>query len=305
MKRNKNNSMRASALRIILSIALISVSAILLAMAEPTNTKKASRQVTVTGQPMMTFMVTNTNDSGAGSLRQAIIDANNNPGLDTIAFNIPGSGVHTITPATDLPTITEAVVIDGYTQPGASANTLAVGDNAVLLIQLDGTALPNSSGLNLSGANGSTVRGLVINSFSADVLANGSSNHTIAGNFLGTDPTGMTSVGTSAIAVSFQINSGNTIGGTTPAARNVMSAGGGVITLQTSTGNTVQGNYIGINAAGTAALPSFDGIFLNVNSTGNTIGGTAAGAGNVFGNFSDFGVRLEAGSGSNIVQGNL
>jgi hypothetical protein len=45
------------------------------------------------------------------------------PGLDTINFNIPGSGVKTIAPASPLPTITDAVVIDGYSQPGASANT--------------------------------------------------------------------------------------------------------------------------------------------------------------------------------------
>src|SRR6266446_4509359 len=84
-----------------------------------------------------TFTVTNTSDSGVGSLRQAILDANASSGPDTIAFNIPGSGVKTITPATTLPAITEQVTIDGYTQPGASMNTLANGDNAVLLIQLD------------------------------------------------------------------------------------------------------------------------------------------------------------------------
>jgi hypothetical protein len=288
MKKKQNNFARAFALQITLA-----VSAILLA---PTATPTAT--------PSNTFMVTNTNDSGAGSLRQAILDANNNPGLDTIAFNIPGSGVHTITPATDLATITEAVVIDGYTQSGASPNTLTIGDNAVLLIELAG---PNSNGigLNLGGSGGSTVRGLVINRFSTGVLANSSNNNTIAGNFLGTDPTGMISVGTGSIAVSFQVNSGNTIGGTTPVARNVISATGGVITLQTSTGNTMQGNYIGINAAGTGALPAFDGIFLNLNSTGNTIGGTASGAGNVFGNFSNSGVRVDAGSSSTTVQGNL
>ncbi len=74
-----------------------------------------------------TFTVTNTNDSGAGSLRQAILDANANPGLDTIAFNISGSGVHTIALSTTLDTITGPVFLDGYSQPGASANTLAVG----------------------------------------------------------------------------------------------------------------------------------------------------------------------------------
>src|SRR2546422_5413375 len=72
-----------------------------------------------------TFVVTNTNDSGAGSLRQAILLANTLPGTDTITFNITGGGVHTINLTSALPTITEAVVIDGYTQPGSSANTLA------------------------------------------------------------------------------------------------------------------------------------------------------------------------------------
>src|SRR5205814_7829969 len=86
-----------------------------------------------------TFTVTNTNDTGTGSLRQAITDANNHSGLDTIDFDIPATGVQTITPATALPDITDAVIIDGYTQPGASANTLAMGDNAQLLIHLDGS----------------------------------------------------------------------------------------------------------------------------------------------------------------------
>ena len=80
-----------------------------------------------------TFTVINTDDSGAGSLRQAILDANGNAGLDTIAFNIPGAGVHTISPATALPTITDPVVIDGYSQPGASPNTDPDGFNGTLL----------------------------------------------------------------------------------------------------------------------------------------------------------------------------
>src|SRR5690348_17869034 len=88
-----------------------------------------------------TFTVTNTGDSGTGSLRQAILDANANPGLDTIAFDITSgcaaSGVCTITPAGNLPTITDPVILDGYTQPGSSANTLAVGSNAILLIEID------------------------------------------------------------------------------------------------------------------------------------------------------------------------
>src|SRR5262245_14272617 len=75
-----------------------------------------------------TYTVTSIADSGAGTLRQAILDANANPGADTIAFNITGSGVHTITPTSTLPDITGAVTIDGYTQPGSLANTHAVGE---------------------------------------------------------------------------------------------------------------------------------------------------------------------------------
>ena len=70
-----------------------------------------------------TFTVTNTDDSGPGSLRQAIEDANTAVGADTIAFAIPGAGVHTITPLSLLPIIGSSVTIDGYTQPGSAPNT--------------------------------------------------------------------------------------------------------------------------------------------------------------------------------------
>src|SRR5216117_3333494 len=87
-----------------------------------------------------TFTVTNTSDSGAGSLRQAILDANANPGADTITFNIPGAGVQTIAPASVFAPITDTVTIDGYTQPGSSPNSNGPGlpDNSVHLIELDG-----------------------------------------------------------------------------------------------------------------------------------------------------------------------
>jgi hypothetical protein len=107
-----------------------------------------------------TFTVTNTSDSGAGSLRQAIDDANANPGADTIAFNIPGAGVHTITPLTDLPQITDGVTIDGYTQPGSSVNTDPIATNAALLIELHGVNQIDATGLSVgSFADGTTIRG--------------------------------------------------------------------------------------------------------------------------------------------------
>src|SRR5215471_7608095 len=97
------------------------------------------------------FTVTNTNDSGTGSLRQAITDANSMGG-GTINFNITGSGVHTISPLTVLPTITQTVTIDGYSQPGSSANTNppTQGLNAVILIELSGALGGNFDGLTLN-----------------------------------------------------------------------------------------------------------------------------------------------------------
>src|SRR5205085_8232721 len=87
----------------------------------------------------LVFTVTNTNDTGMGSLRQAILDANSMGG-GTINFTIPGGGVHTISPMTVLPTITQTVTIDGYSQPGSSPNPNppTMGIMATLLIELSG-----------------------------------------------------------------------------------------------------------------------------------------------------------------------
>jgi hypothetical protein len=109
-----------------------------------------------------TFTVTNVNDSGAGSLRQAVLDANNAAGADTIAFNITGSGVHTLVIGSGLPTITEALTIDGYTQSGSSANTHPVGQglDTVLRIEIEGT-LTTDPCLSV-GSSDVTIKGLVV-----------------------------------------------------------------------------------------------------------------------------------------------
>jgi hypothetical protein len=88
-----------------------------------------------------TFSVVNTSDGGLGSLRQAILDANANLGADSISFAIAGSGLQTIH-ALDTMIITDAVVIDGFTQSGALPNLLAVGNNAIYPIEIDGTGVP-------------------------------------------------------------------------------------------------------------------------------------------------------------------
>ena len=95
------------------------------------------------------------------TLRAAIQEANDTAGTDQIRFNIvSAASVKTISPASALPTITEAVTINGYSQTGASANTLATGNDAVLKIQLNGANAGPVNGLTIE-ASDSTIKGLV------------------------------------------------------------------------------------------------------------------------------------------------
>jgi hypothetical protein len=258
-----------------------------------------------------TFTVTNTNDSGAGSLRQAITDANNHAGLDTIGFDIPGSGVHTIMPASGLPPIMDPVVIDGYTQPGASQNTLTNGDNAVLLIVLNATAA--GVGLNITGpGSGSTVRGLVINRGSDGIQLTASAiNCTIEGNFIGTDATGKNGLGNLRGIANFGCDN-LLIGGTAPAARNIVSANSGIgVLVSSANNNMIQGNFIGTDVTGANALGNgTDGIQITGGiASGNLIGGTTAAARNIISGNGGSGIDISAGSGQQVsghtVQGNF
>ncbi len=250
--------------------------------------------------PDPAFVVTNTNDTGPGSLRQAILNANATPGAQMITFNIPGSGVQTIVPLSELPQITDSVTIDGYSQPGASVNTLAQGNDAVLLIELNGSNV--SVALDIH-ANNCIVRGLVINRAIGSVgLSLWTSNNLVEGNFIGTDATGTISLGNANGVRVISSNSNNTIGGTTAAARNVISGNSfyGIITGSLADGVKVQGNYIGTNAAGTSVLAnSFGGVY--VQGRDNLIGGTMPGAGNVIAG-GETGVWIHN---STSVQGNL
>lgn len=130
-----------------------------------------------------TFIVFNTNDGGAGSLRQAINNANASPGVDTIKFNLPAGGGSTLTPGSPLPTITDPVIIDGYSQIGTSPNTQADGINAALVIEIDGTNVGVVDPCLTITAGGTTVRGLVINRCRFGMRLDGAGGNTIQGNF--------------------------------------------------------------------------------------------------------------------------
>ncbi|HEX8220430.1 MAG TPA: S-layer homology domain-containing protein [Chloroflexia bacterium] len=256
-----------------------------------------------------TFTVTNTNDSSTGSLRQAILNANANPGADTINFNIPGDGVHRITPVTALPGISEAVTIDGYTQPGASANTNPFGQglNSTLLIELDGANI-GESGL-VVGASNTVIRGLVLNgfrnqgSYQSAIYVN-ATNVKIEGNYIGTNAAGNAADG-NITGVQLQAG-GNTIGGTTPAARNLISGNTQGIYIIPSSANHVEGNLIGTSRDGNSDLGNTT-YGVQIIASGNFIGGTAPGAGNVISGNNLDGVAIfedAVSSNSNVVAGN-
>jgi hypothetical protein len=228
------------------------------------------------------FLVTNTGDNGGGNpapgagtgtLRQAIVDANNastTGGPSLIAFAIPTTdlgyqgGQFMIQPLTDLPVVNQPVVIDGYSQPGSSPNTLTVGDNAVIPITLDGSLdrfgqgeplLEGWSGL-IIGGNNSTVRGLTIQNFGFVGLyvvgVRDIDNDKVEGNAIVRTNNNPNVVGV-WFAAPFDEGHNPVLGGTDPAARNIISGWflGDVLNFCDT---IVEGNYIGTNAAGTAAF---------------------------------------------------
>jgi len=240
--------------------------------------------------PADTYTVTNTNDSGAGSLHQAMLDANVHIGADTISFNVPGSGVHTIAIATDLPTITDPVVIDGTTQPGYAGNPL---------IEL---STATGHGLVITGGN-STLRGLVLNGTGRMILLQTGGGNVVEGCYIGTDATGTVDLANDQ-GIRILSSNNNRIGGTSPSSRNLISGNSAVgLLVESSDGTIIQGNLIGTDITGTVSLPNGTaGISLSGNNA--TIGGSAAGARNVISGNLGSAVEISYGSGV-VIQGNF
>ena len=264
------------------------------------------------------------------TLRAAIEQANFSVGADVVQFAIPGTGVRTISPMSPLPPLTDdaGITIDGYSQPGASPNTLTVGDDAVLRVELDGTnvGVP-SRGFVIRGV-GSVIRGVIINRFSGfGISVEGGYSHEIRGCFIGTDPTGTVAspnlngivINTSGAAVGPPSPSALpwlvTIGGGLAADRNVISGNGcgGIGALATRV--LIQGNYIGTDATGKNALPNLcAGVDVSGTATveGNLISGNGGGivssggnlfiVGNLIGTDANGTAKLGNGSGIQLTQ---
>jgi parallel beta-helix repeat protein len=322
---------------------------------------------------LSTFVVTNTNDSGAGSLRQAIVDSNlATGGGNTIDFEIPGEGTQTISLASPLPMITSSVLIDGGLQPGNASvprieingahvvgNGLVLGTTAAgsMIEGLNVQSFPGS-GILIDDSNGILVENDVISRNGGDgVTISRSLNNSLDGNTIsfntgnGVNIAGVISQfntigGTASGAgnliadnfangvliqgpgsnvvqdnnvlantdngVELESTFDNTIGGTTVAARNILSAnlGDGVLltydlVAYSQLSNRVEGNFIGTDSTGMTAEPNLgDGVGL-AGASGNTIGDTVSGAGNLISGNLGSGIRLNGEAASNAVLGNF
>ncbi|NQT62026.1 MAG: T9SS type A sorting domain-containing protein [Candidatus Marinimicrobia bacterium] len=239
------------------------------------------------------YIVTNTDDNGPGSLRQYIIEANLNPGLDTIKFDIPGSGPHTIQLFSALPTITDPIVIDGTTEPDFLDTPM---------IELDGSTAGNANGLNINSGN-STVRGLVINRFAQNginlIFNNG---NIIQGNFIGLDVTGTIDLGNNGNGIHINNSSDNLIGSNDASPSNVISgneAQGIDIYGSSSVQNLIIGNYIGLDVSGSIDVGNTGNGLHLYGAPENTI------AGNVISGNNPTGIVLFEESDNNVIRGNI
>ncbi len=251
-----------------------------------------------------TYTVTNTADSGAGSLREAITLANTTPDTDQINFNIPGAGVHVISVLSALPAITSPIDIDGYTQP--SAATATVISNASLMIQIDGSAANSGYGGFRLQAGNSTVKGLSMVKFDvgdqAAIKITGPGSNTITGNFIGTDAAGTVFGLGNNIGIKIVDSSDNTVGGSTIADRNIVSGNwstGIQITGFSADNNFVYNNIVGLDLTGTQNLGNNQGVLVSAGD-GNIIGGV--GLGNII---SGNTVGLSITSNGSVTQGTI
>ncbi len=246
-----------------------------------------------------TYTVTNVSDSGTGSLRQAIIDANNGSGDALITFAIPGTGPFKISPSTDLDAIDVPVVVDGYSEPGSSRATASLP--AHIEIQIDGGGIV-PEGIQVSDSSGTTtVEGLSVTNFTDCGICLNGDGQVAEGNYVGLAPDGSTE-GANATGIQILGNE-DVVGGATPAARNVVDTGAGVDNdgvFSQGLASIVEGNWIGLNAAGTVGLGAGNDVNLLGAADSRIVGNVLTGddTQNAYGVWAD-------GATGTIVSGNL
>lgn len=260
-----------------------------------------------------TFTVTNTNDAGSGSLREAIDLAVFMSGTHTIAFNIPTSdpgynataGVWTIRPLTAYNYITSGnITIDG------SSQTINQGDKNPLgpEIALDGNNNSIDYAFSIINAPDIHIKNLCIKQFTIGIQIYGASsvNHSITGNYIGVDAAASDTAGN---YIGIEIIGGPSniiIGGTTAAERNIISGNEHIgIRIVDASYNAVIGNYIGLDRTGALARGNYDGVSIEGAATHNRVGGNNPGERNVIAGNYAYGVPIfGAGCNYNEVVGN-
>jgi hypothetical protein len=248
------------------------------------------------------ILVTSTANSGANTLRQAILTANGQSGAATIDFSLPGSAPYTIALASALPTITNSTLIDGTSQSGY---------NGVPLIDVDGTNAGSADGFVISATN-STIKGLAITHFGAlgiYIKGTGSTGNLIASNYIGVALNGQQAAPNAFWGVDVDNAPNNTIGGTTLAAENVISGnsqGGVAIFGHSATGDAILGNRIGTDATGTKPLGNaYSGVFIGDWGNGEGAASETLVSGNVISANGNTGVWITGtGANDNTVQAN-
>ncbi len=256
------------------------------------------------------FTVTSPAASGDGSLFAALTAANASPGPDRVEFALPGAAVQTIALSRQfpLPALGGDVVVDGYTQPGSGPNTLAVGSDARILVEVDG----GGTGVGFAGQagaalSGTVIRGLSLGNFTFEAVRFGGNatteNLRVEGNYIGLRADG-TTPRPNGTGVAINGGANHRVGGADPAARNVISGNLGNGVALFATGVVVEGNYIGTDAAGTDKRAN-EGAGVTVQGDRAVIGGTAPGAGNLISGNDRSGVLLGPANASTVIQGNL
>lgn len=242
-----------------------------------------------------TFTVSNLNNTGVGSLRQAITDANGAGGSDVIVFSVAG----TINLTFALPGISSPVSIDGTTAPGY------VCGQPVITVSGGGGS---GNGLQLfGGASGSSILALNLQRFQFNAIQLiGASNVTIQGCFIGTNLIGAVAQPNGQNGIQIEAGSNNTlVGGPVLCDRNVIAGNlGSGVSVIGSVNCIISGNYIGVNAAGTAGMANqSNGMYLN-GAVGTRIGGTGALEGNVISAHPFHAMVIDAGSNNMSIFGN-
>lgn len=253
-----------------------------------------------------TFIVTNTNDTGAGSLSQAIIDAGDDAGADTVLFNIPQSdpgyesdnGIWRIVFSSSIPEIRgDSTLIDGYSQANfIGSDTNPLGPEIVI----DGSGDSTIYGFSILNSN-NELRGLTIHQFAFDLVVIHSDSNRISGCYIGPDATGLNRLPNEANGISIY-GSYNNIGGTDVEDRNIISGNvhNGIIFGDRASNNRIEGNYIGLTSSGNDTLSNYVGIRISGYSKKNIIG-----PGNVISGNLSYGLTCQISSDSNRVIGNF